>query len=607
MMHYFQKIITFAKPFWGYAVLNVVCNIFYALFSALAMVSFIPMMDVLFNQTEKVSSPPTYTGISDLISYAQGMLNYEVAQRVEADPSGTLMLVIGLILGLFFLKNIFNYFALFFISFLRSGVLRDLRNALYKKVLSLPLNYFSEKRKGDLMARMASDVIEVQVSFLSVLEFLIREPLTILFNLWVMFKLSPELTLFVLLFIPVSGVIISLIGKQLRRKSDSVQKEQGYFMSIIDETLNGQKIIKTFNAKGFFSKRFEASTQRFFNFSNALLHRNNLASPMSEFMGIAIIGVLLWYGGHMVLVEQSLKGTVFFVYMGLAYNILTPAKGISKSLFSIRKGDAAAARLIGILEAENTVEEAPNAQQLAALKKEIVFDKVHFAYGDAPVLKDFSLQIKKGELVALVGQSGSGKTTIANLLNRFYDINSGKLTLDGIPINQLQFYSLYELLGVVTQEALLFNDTVANNLRIGKQDATDEELIAASKVANAHEFISQMEDGYESSIGESGNKLSGGQKQRLSIARAVLKNPDILILDEATSALDTESEKLVQEALEKLMENRTSLVIAHRLSTIQKADKIVVLQEGQILEMGTHQSLLKEKGAYFNLVKLQQL
>ncbi|MGB0656683.1 MAG: ABC transporter ATP-binding protein, partial [Flavobacteriaceae bacterium] len=320
-----------------------------------------------------------------------------------------------------------------------------------------------------------------------------------------------------------------------------------------------------------------------------------------------IIGVLLWYGGHMVLVEQSLKGTVFFVYMGLAYNILTPAKGISKSLFSIRKGDAAAARLIGILEAENTVEEAPNAQQLAALKKEIVFDKVHFAYGDAPVLKDFSLQIKKGELVALVGQSGSGKTTIANLLNRFYDINSGKLTLDGIPIDQLQFYSLYELLGVVTQEALLFNDTVANNLRIGKQDATDEELIAASKVANAHEFISQMEDGYESSIGESGNKLSGGQKQRLSIARAVLKNPDILILDEATSALDTESEKLVQEALEKLMENRTSLVIAHRLSTIQKADKIVVLQEGQILEMGTHQSLLKEKGAYFNLVKLQQL
>ena len=378
-------------------------------------------------------------------------------------------------------------------------------------------------------------------------------------------------------------------------------------MSVIDETLNAQKIIKTFKANGFFNKRFHNSTQRFFKFSNALLHRNNLASPLSEFMGIAIIGVLLWYGGHMVLVEGSLKGTTFFAYMGLAYNILTPAKGISKSLFSIRKGDAAAARLIDILEAKNTVKEVPNAKELNTLSKGIVFDRVHFSYSERTVLDNFSLEIKKGELVALVGQSGSGKTTIANLLNRFYDIQKGTLSLDGIPIQELRFNSLYGLLGVVTQEALLFNDTVGNNLRIGKQNATDAELMTAAKAANAHEFIEQMEQGYNTPIGEGGNKLSGGQKQRLSIARAILKNPNILILDEATSALDTESEKLVQKALEKLMLNRTSLVIAHRLSTIQKADKIVVLKEGKIVEIGTHQSLLKQKGAYYNLVKLQQL
>ena len=607
MMHYFRKIIHFAKPFWGYAVLNVVFNIFYAIFSALALVSFIPMLDVLFNQTEKTSEPPIYTGFSNLKDYLQGTLNYEIGMRVESDPSGTLLLVIGLVLGFFLLKNICNYFALFFITYLRNGVLRDLRNALYKKVLSLPISYFSEKRKGDLMARMASDVIEVQVSFLSVLELLIREPVTIIFTLLVMFQLSPELTFFVLFFIPLSGFIISAIGKQLRKKSASVQQEQGNFMSLVDETLNGQKIIKTFNASNFFNQRFKNSTQRFFDFSNALLHRNNLASPLSEFMGIGIIGVLLWYGGHMVLVEGSLKGTTFFAYMGLAYNILTPAKGISKSIFSIRKGDAAAARLVGILEAKNNVKEVENPKILPSLKKEILFEKVNFAYGETVVLKQFSLQINKGELVALVGQSGSGKTTIANLLNRFYDISSGTLKLDGIPIDQLQLKSLYNLLGVVTQEPLLFNDTVANNLKIGKQNATEEEIIAAAKVANAHEFIAKMEFGYDTSIGEGGNKLSGGQKQRLSIARAVLKNPAILILDEATSALDTESEQLVQNALEKLMQNRTSVVIAHRLSTIQKADKIVVLQEGSIVEEGNHQSLLKEKGAYYKLVKLQQL
>ena len=607
MMHYFRKIIHFAYPYWGYALLNVICNLLYALFSALALVSFIPMLDVLFNQTEKQYTPPKYEGLGSLKDFALETINYELTKRVSQNPADALLLVIGMIVALFLLKNIFNYLALYCISFLRSGVLRDVRNTLYNKILNLPLNYFSDQRKGDLMARMSSDVLEVQVSFLSVLELLIREPLTILLTFWMMFQISTNLTLFVLIFIPISGFIISTIGKQLRKKSDAVQKEQGQFMSLIDETLNGQKIIKTFNAKRVFRNRFEASTQRFYMFSNSLLHRNNLASPLSEFLGIAIIGILLWYGGQMVLIEGSLKGTTFFAYMVLAYNILTPAKSISKSLFSIRKGDAAAARLVDLLEAPISIKEVQNPINLSELKSEIAFKNVTFSYGEKKVIDNISLHLKKGEMVALVGQSGSGKTTLANLLSRFYDINSGELTIDGHSIDQLSFQSLYELTGIVTQEAILFNDTVANNLRIGKQDATKSELEAAAKAAHAHTFIQQMENGYDTIIGEGGNKLSGGQKQRLSIARAILKNPDILILDEATSALDTESEKVVQQAIERLMENRTSLVIAHRLSTIQKADKIVVLQEGKIIETGTHDSLLAQNGVYNKLVKLQQL
>ena len=607
-MHYFKKILSFAKPYTAYALLNVLFNILYALFSALAFVSFIPMLDVLFQQTKAVAQPPVYQGIGSLKNFVQDALNYHVTNLLEIDPSQTLMLVIGIVLVLFLLKNLANYLALYFITYLRNGLLKDLRNALYKKIISLPVAFFTEKRKGDLMARMASDVIEIQNSFLSILELLVREPLTILFTLLVMFNISVKLTLFVLVFIPLSGIIISLIGKQLRRQSDYVQKEQGHLLSIIDETVNGQKIIKTFNAGPLFIQRFAASTQRFFNYSNALLHRNNLSAPMSEFLGIAIIGVLLWYGGRMVLIEQNLDGTTFIVYMGLAYNILTPAKGISKAIFSIRKGDAAAARVLEILQTENPLKDAPGALEKNTLENQIEFNAVSFAYGhETPVINNFSLTIKKGETVALVGQSGSGKTTVANLLNRFYDITSGTLTLDGVPIDKIKKSALYEMTGMVTQEPILFNDTVANNLRVGKQTATDEELIAAAKIAHAHEFISQLPQGYQTPIGENGNKLSGGQKQRLSIARAVLKNPQILILDEATSALDTASEQWVQKALENLMKNRTSLVIAHRLSTIQKADNIIVMQAGKIIESGTHDALLQKGETYSNLVKLQQI
>jgi len=447
------------------------------------------------------------------------------------------------------------------------------------------------------MARISSDVLELQHSFLSILELIIRDPLTIIFSLIVMFSFSVKLTLFVLIFIPMSGGMISQIGKSLKRRSDRVQKEQGEFLSLLEETIGGIKIIKAFNAENAFVKKFKQSTTRFFDFSNRLLNRQNLASPISEFLGILVISVLLWYGGKMVLIDQSLNGAIFLSYLGLAYNILTPAKGISKAYYNIKKGDAAAMRVLEILEAKDDMEDTADAVEIESFKKEIKFDDVSFSYEQNPVLENFSLEIKKGQTVALVGPSGSGKTTLANLLNRFYDIDKGSLTVDGTPINIVKKKSLYLLTGMVTQDSILFNDSVKNNIALGNPKATLEQIKDAAKIANASEFIEKLDQKYDSIIGEGGNKLSGGQKQRLSIARAILKDPDILILDEATSALDAGSEKMVQEALDNLMKNRTSLVIAHRLSTIQKADLIVVINHGKIIETGTHKQLIAQKSA----------
>lgn len=606
-MNYFFKILRFGIPYKRFAFLNIFFNVLYALFSALAYVSMIPMMQILFGTTPKTTVPPTYQGIGQIKNYLEGFFNYKITQYMDQDSEKALLFVIGIIISLFFLKNIFNYLAMFFITFLRNGVLKDLRNELYNKTTILPLYFFSEKKKGDLMARVSSDVLELQHSFLSILELIIRDPLTIIFSLIVMFSFSVKLTLFVLIFIPVSGGIISQIGKSLKRKSDRVQKEQGEFLSLLEETLGGIKIIKAFNAENTFVKKFKQSTDRFFDFSNKLLNRQNLASPVSEFLGIVVISMLLWYGGKMVLIDQTLNGAVFLSYLGLAYNILTPAKGISKAFYSVKKGDAAAQRILEILEAEDDMEDVKDAVEIKSLEKKIKFEKVSFSYDQTPVLEDFSLEIKKGQTVALVGPSGSGKTTLANLLNRFYDIDKGHLTIDETPINIVKKQSLYRLTGMVTQDSILFNDSVRNNIALGNPKAKLEQIKKAAKIANATEFIEKLEQGYDSIIGEGGNKLSGGQKQRLSIARAILKDPEILILDEATSALDTGSEKMVQEALENLMKNRTSLVIAHRLSTIQKADLIVVLNHGKIVETGTHKELLGKKSVYKSLVELQTL
>jgi len=604
-MNYFKKIFRFAGPYKIYAVLNIISNIFYALFGTLAMVSLFPMLSVLFDNTKQLNIKPIWTGIGDAKSYAENSLNYFVTQKANEGVDDVLIFMVILVITMFLFKNFFNYLAMYFITFLRNGVLKDLRNALYKKTIELPLSHYSEKRKGDTIARITSDVLEIQHSFLSILELIVREPLTILFTIVAMFLISVKLTIFVFIFIPISGFIISLIGKSLKRKSDKVQKEQGNFLSILEETLGGLKIIKGFNAETIFANKFKESTKNFYTFSNKLLNRQNLASPASEFLGISVIAVLLWYGGQMVLVEQTLQPELFIVYMGLAYNILTPAKAISKASYAVKKGNAAAERILEILETKNTIEDKPNAIVKQTFDNLISIENIFFKYNNEMVLKNFSVTIPKGTTVALVGQSGSGKSTIANLVTRFYDVNQGEIKIDGINIKDLTIHSLRSLMGLVTQDSILFNDTIKGNLLLGKETASDTEIIEALKIANAWEFVKDLPNGIETNIGDSGNKLSGGQKQRLSIARAVLKNPPIMVLDEATSALDTESERLVQNALEKMMQNRTSIVIAHRLSTIQSANLIVVLSKGEIVEQGTHQELISRKGVYNGLIEMQ--
>lgn len=607
-----KKIFPFIKPYKFHVVWNVVYNILYALFSTLSFIALIPMMQVLFAQAEKITEKPTYTTIWEIPTFAKQYLYYYITELEKNNgPQYALLLVVALIIITFLLKNLFNYLASNHLMHLKNGVLKDLRNTMYNKIIDLPISYYSEKRKGDIMARMLGDVGEVQNSFFSILELIVKEPMTIIFTIAAMFAISVKLTIFVFIFIPISGYIISLIGKSLKSKSQSLQYEGGYLISIVEESLSGLKVVKSYNAENSFKKRFNDSVDRLLKLSNSIGRKNNLASPFSEFMGIIVIAVLLWFGGNMVLVDTLpngkaiLEGAQFLAYMGLAYNILTPAKAISKATYSVKSGMAAAQRVFEVLEVENAITDKPNAIVKASFDTDITIENINFKYEEENVLKNFSLQVPKGKTVALVGQSGSGKSTIANLLTRFYDVQEGTIKIDGTDIKDMTMNSLRHLLGLVTQDSILFNDTIKNNILIGKENATDEEILDALKVANAYEFVNDLPNGIYTNIGDAGNKLSGGQKQRLNIARAVLKNPPIMILDEATSALDTESEKFVQVALENMMQNRTSIVIAHRLSTIQKADKIVVMHRGEIVEQGTHDELLTLNGTYSKLVMMQ--
>lgn len=601
-----KKIIPFARPYKRYALLNIFFNVLYALFSTLSFIALVPMLDVLFETSKRVTTPPVYNGFGDIKNYLSDSLYYKLTMFSDAHtPEATLGIMVAVIIAVFLLKNLFDYLAMFFITFMKNGVVRDIRNAMYEKVVHLPISFFSEKRKGDVIARISGDVNEIQNSMLTILELVVKEPLTIIFTIIAMFAISVKLTFFVFVFIPVTGYVISALGKQLKKKSTRAQQEQGIFLSTIEETLGGLKVIKSYNAQNTFSSIFRNSTKKFFLLNNSITNRQNMASPVSEFLGIAVIGGLLWYGGRMVLVEKSLLSSAFLAYMGLAYNILTPAKAISKASYIFRRGEAAAERVMEIIEQENPIVSSPDAIHKTTFDNNITLEHVNFSYADEKALKDFSLTVPKGKTVALVGQSGSGKSTIANLLTRFYDVNDGVVKIDGVRIKDIDLVDLRSMIGLVTQDSILFNDTVKGNVALGKPGATDEEVIDALKVANAYEFVNELPEGIHTNIGDSGNKLSGGQKQRLSIARAVLKNPPIMILDEATSALDTESEKFVQVALENMMQHRTSVVIAHRLSTIQKADLIVVLRKGKIVEQGSHESLMTEGGAYRKLVEMQ--
>lgn len=610
----FKKIIPFTTPYRSHVIWNVIFNILYALFSTLSFIALIPMMNVLFDTSEKVTQKPVYTSIYEITKYTKEYLYYYITLLSEQNgPQFALILVIGIVIITFLFKNLFNFLASNHLLHLKNGVLKDLRNAMYVKIINLPVSYYSEKRKGDIMARMLGDVNEVQNSFFSILELIVKEPMTIIFTLIAMISISFKLTIFVFIFIPVAGILISKIGKSLRTKSERVQAENGYLISIVEESLSGLKVVKSYNAEQSFQDKFNNSVSRILNLSNSIGKKNNLATPLSEFLGIITICVLLWFGGQMVLTDKLpngkalLDGAKFLAYMGLAYNILTPAKAISKASYQVKGGLAAAQRVFDVLEVENEITSKDNAIQKHTFESSIAIKNINFKYEDEKVLKDFSLEVKKGQTVALVGQSGSGKSTIANLLTRFYDVNDGQIQIDNNDIKEIDLHSLRGLIGLVTQDSILFNDSIKANIALGNPNATDEEIIEALKIANAYEFVKDLPNGIHTNIGDSGNKLSGGQKQRLSIARAVLKNPPIMILDEATSALDTESEKFVQVALENMMQNRTSIVIAHRLSTIQKADVIVVMKKGKIVEQGTHEELIALEGTYNKLVTMQSL
>ena len=606
-MNYFKRILKYAVPYKLYAILNIIANIFYAFFGTLSMISLFPMLKVLFNQTETLSTKPEWTGFTNIANYAEDYLNFFVTLKKNEGSNDVLIFMVLIIVSTFLLKNIFNYLSLYFVTFLRNGVIRDVRNDIYNQITELSVSYYSEKRKGDIMSRISSDVIELQVSFLGILELIVKEPLMIIFTLASMFLINSKLAIFVIIFIPLSGLIISFIGKTLKKKSNRVQKEQGLFLSLVDETLNGLKIIKSFTSENLFRSKFYNSKAKYYKYSNSLLNKTNLAGPVSEFLGICSITILLWYGGQMVLEEKTLDPSTFMVFLGLAYNILTPFKAISKASYKVQKGNAAAERIIQVLDNKSLIIDPINNKEILSFENSIEIKNIKFSYSEEKAIKDFSFKLKKGETLALVGQSGSGKSTIANLVNRFYNVDSGEIIIDGLNINNITKKSLRSLIGLVTQDSILFNDSIKNNLLVANNKASDDEIIEALKIANAWEFVKDLDDTINYTVGDSGNLLSGGQKQRISIARAVLKNPPIMVLDEATSALDPESEKLVQDALEKMTKNRTSIVIAHRLSTIKNADHIAVLDNGNIVEKGNHHELIKLNGIYSNFVEMQSI
>ncbi len=607
-MKNFKRFLKYLSPYKKHQALAILFNVLYAVFSSLSMFSLFPMLKVLFGEGEKVYEKPSFLGFKDFsFSYIEEYLNYFITTSSnEREPLFVLIWMVVFILITFFLKNFFSFMSIVYMTYLNNGILKDLRQDVYNKVLGLPVSFFSGERKGDLMSRMTTDINTIKSSFMSVL-MMIREPLIIVTTLFTMILLSWKLTIFVFLFIPISGILISRLGKSIKSQSGNIFALEGELLSNIEETLGGIRIIKNFTSENYFINSFKNFTTNINNLNNKIGIRLSLASPLSEFLGILVISVLLIFGGSLVLVDKSLSGGAFITFMGLAYQILTPAKAIAKANHALQGGNAAYDRVAFILDAVNPLKDKLDAKVIKDFNSEISFNNISFKYKDDYVLKNFSLKVPKGKTVALVGESGSGKSTLANLVTRFYDVNEGSITFDGVDIKEVTTKSLRQQMGIVAQDSILFNDTIQNNITLGVENSKEEDIINAAKIANAHNFIMEFPKQYDNPVGDGGGMLSGGQKQRVAIARAVMKNPPIMILDEATSALDTESEKVVQDALENMMKNRTSLVIAHRLSTVKNADLIVVLRKGEIVEKGTHEELISKKGTYANLVSLQSL
>ncbi|MAZ31097.1 MAG: antibiotic ABC transporter ATP-binding protein [Flavobacteriales bacterium] len=608
-MKAFFKILTFAYNFKHLALLNVLLNILSVLFGLFSITLVIPILGILFGTQEKVLLAPQ----GELsIDWLKDFLSYKLTSLIEsAGPSEALGWICLAIVIAFFLKNLFRYLAQFVLVPMRTGVTRNIRRALHTKLSSLSISYFSEKRKGDLMSRMTSDVAEVEISIMKTLGVIVHNPVNIIASIALLLSMNIKLTFIVLLLFPFAGFVIGIIGKSLKKKSLRGQAQIARILSFIEETISGLRIIKAFQAEKQIIQKFEEELHTHQKIMSSIMKRRDLASPMSEFLSTLVMVVIIWFGGNLIFDTQGnpngseLSPQTFIGFIIIFSQILPPVKSLSQGYYSIQRGSASAERVLAVLNTEIEVKDNPNAIPLEQFKNKIQIKNGCFTYEEKPVLQNINLQIKKGETLALVGQSGGGKTSLANLIARFYDLKEGQILIDNIDIRDYVLGDLRKQMGIVTQDPILFHDSIFNNIALGIENPDPKKVQEAAKIANAHEFISQFEHGYEHNIGDGGHKLSGGQKQRISIARAVMKNPSILILDEATSALDSESEGLVQEALEKLMANRTSIVIAHRLSTIQKADEIVVLNKGQIVEHGCHQALLALKGNYFKLHQMQ--
>lgn len=605
------SVLKYTKNYKGYTALNILFNILFALFSAGTLALIAPFLDLLFKTTEggllviMMKGVPEFSLSAD---YFKAAPNYYLAGLILLyKKSGALMVICCMVFALTFLKNICRYFAMYFVAPIRNGVVRDLRNRMYKKSLLLPLSYYSEEKKGDLMSRMTTDVQEIEWSIMQTLEMIFREPLTVIIMFTLMLLISVKLTVYIIVLLPIAALFIALLGKSLKNASRKTKETLGGLISIIEETLGSLKVIKAFNASAPMAKKFEDTNQTFYKQSVRVYRKTDLASPLTETIVTGILMLILFIGGKMVF-SGELTAALFISYFALASQLIPPIKQITTSYNNIQKGVASEERIDKILLADDLIHDKVDAVALEEFKNTIEYKNVSFAYhkGDEGyVLKNIDLKIEKGKMIALVGQSGSGKTTLADMLPRFYDCDKGEILVDGKNIKDLTTNSIRKHIGVVTQESMLFNDTILNNIAFGLENITEQQIINAAKIANAHEFIMQFPNGYKSNIGDRGSKLSGGQKQRLSIARAVLRDPEILILDEATSALDTESEKLVQEALTSLMKNRTSIVIAHRLSTIMNADEIIVMSKGEIIERGSHSELIAFNGNYKKLCDMQ--